>query len=111
MVAILLVNGCRFVQFRQRFLMKLLEAIAMQVLASVIFGTATGRGFPPPRRIRVNLAAQLQRNQPFDQRKIIQRTRDVAMPRIPLPVARNGGREMLNGVLVSALASRDPSIG
>ncbi len=71
MVAILLVNSCCFVQFRQRFLMKLLEAIAMQVLAAVIFGTATGRRFPPPRGIRVNLAAQLQRNQPFDQRKII----------------------------------------
>src|SRR5262249_40573042 len=61
-------------------------------------------------RFGVNFSAKLQGNKSFYISQIIKRTRHVSVVRVAFLAVRNGGVKTFNRMLVSTLASRDPSI-
>src|ERR1700751_1755962 len=110
-IAILLVDGRRLLQLRERFLPKLLKTAALLYLARTIAAAASGGRFAPAFCRGINLASQLQRDQPLRRRQGRECAPNIAVARIPLPVLRDCRCEVFDGVLVASLPAGNAAVG
>src|SRR5436190_24100858 len=60
--------------------------------------------------IGINFSGKLQSNQALDGRHVAERSGYITVLEVALFVLGDGGREMLNGVLVASLAAGDTSV-
>src|SRR5438477_6240965 len=111
MISILLVDGRGFSEFGKRFLAELLKTIAILWLPLTIAVAPPSGSLASPCGLGVNLATQMQRDQPLDIRHVVKRASHIAMPRIALPIERYGGGEAADAVRMAAPAAGDAAVG
>src|SRR6266576_3769037 len=111
MIPMLFIDGLRLAEFGQCLIPQLLKSTAIRRLVFAVASPAARSGLPAAFCVCIDLAPQLQRDEPLDVGHIVERPGYIAMLRIELAVKRNRGCETLDGVLITPLAAGDPPIG